>query len=163
LTTCWRCSRARGLTLIEVVAAIAILGTLLAGIVLAKSRHIDQRVRARVQMQAVDATDQMIARWWTDEERGVPIDASGALPGVEGVAWRTGVIDNAPIGELGARVVRVSVFDTADRPGVQRDVDEPMFVVDLVVRDPAVEARERAEAEAKQQAFDKRLEQGEER
>lgn len=127
---------------------------------MAKSRHIDQRVRARLQMQAVEATDQMIARWWTDEEQGVPIDASGALPGVEGVAWRTGVVDNAPVSELGARVLRVSVFDTADRPGVQRDVDEPMFVVDLVVRDPAVEARERAQAEAEQQTFDERLEQG---
>jgi len=121
----------------------------LTGVVIAQSRHTDQRLRARVQADAVAATDAMIARWWTRPE-GVPIDQRGELAGTRGLTWRTRVVDNPAIAELGARVVRVSVFDAAERSGGQAAQAEAMFVVDLVVRDPEAEALEQQAAEREQ-------------
>lgn len=144
-TTCSTRSRA-GLTLIEVVAALAILGTLLVGIVLARARHTDQLLRARVQARAVEAADEMIARWWASRE-GVPIDASGELAGGDGLLWRTSIVDEDGIAELGARVVRVEVLQARGDGRRLTDDGGALFVVDLVVPDPAVEARERQAAE----------------
>lgn len=156
LTSCCRRSHSRGLTLIEVVAAIAILGTLLVGIVLAKSRHTRQLERARAQADAVQATDALIAGWWTDVH-GVPIDERGEVPGRSSLRWRTRLIDNPRIEDLGARVVRVEVFADDDDDEAQRSLkpgekDEALVVVDLVLPDPEVEAREQAEAEEAEEA-----------
>lgn len=112
--------------------------------VLAQSRHTDQRLRARLQLEVVQAVDAMITRWWVVPD-GVPIDQAGELPGIEGVVWKTSVVGNKDIADLGARVVRVEVFDTSERALRQDDPNEPMFVVDLVVNDPEQEKRERLE------------------
>lgn len=138
-----RRSRSRGLTLIEVVAAIAILGSVLVGLLLAQSRHTDQLIKARLQSSAVVATDELIAQWST-QPQGVPIDAEGSLPAVEGVTWRTLFVANAPIVEVGARVVRVEVLDQRD--GDIRG-DRRLFVVDMVVPDPAVQRREQRQGD----------------
>ena len=144
----WRCSRARGLTLIEVVAAIAILGTLLVGVVLAKSRHTRQAALAQTKMQAVLLTDELIAGWW-DGADGVPIGDEGVLSEADALRWQTRLVNNHKIASLGARVVRVEVHeeDRDLRHGDRRD--EPVLIVDLVVPDPEVEAREEEEAEQK--------------
>lgn len=150
--TCSTCSRARGLTLIEVVAALAILGTLLVGIVLAKSRHTHQLVRAQAQTRAVVAADELITGWWTSLD-GVPIDEQGELPGDRPLRWQTRLVDNDEIAALGARVVRVELFDIADATARGKGDGDPLVSVDLVVRDPEVEDREKRkaaeEAEAK--------------
>lgn len=149
MTTCSSRSRALGLTLIEVVTALAILGTLLVGIVLAKSRHNDQLARARLQAQAVEQTDQLIADWWT-RPQGVPIGEQGAVPGSDRLRWQTRVVDNREINQLGVRVVRVQVVDAPRSDRQRRHHSEqpgPLITVDLVVPDPEVEARERAAAE----------------
>ena len=99
-TTCCAGRRTHGLTLIEVVAAIAILGTLLVGVVLAKSRHTRQLQLARAQTYAIEATDALITDWWTNAD-GPPIDQRGAVPGEEGLVWRTRLVHNLPIQSLG--------------------------------------------------------------
>ena len=62
-----------GLTLIEVVAAIAILGTVLVGITLSQSRHTRQLAAAQQQSAAAHAADQLISEWWTNTA-GVPLE-----------------------------------------------------------------------------------------
>ncbi|MGB0766889.1 MAG: type II secretion system protein [Phycisphaeraceae bacterium] len=136
------------MTLIEVVAAIAILGTLLVGVVLAKSSHTRQLSLAQSKSQAVRLTDALIASWWQTPD-GVPVDESGSFgPGID-LRWQTRVVDNAAIDSLGARVVRVEVIADDPQARLDRDArdDEPLLIVDLVVPDPAIEALE-AEAEA---------------
>lgn len=150
-----RCSPARGLTLIEVVAAIAILGTLLVGVVLAKSRHTRQRVDARRTVQAVQLSDAQLSQWWCSRE-GVPIGESGVLSEDQALHWQTRLVIDSGVMQLGARVVRYEVF--VDDGKVGRDPDTPLIIVDLVVPDPAVDARE---AEASQEAAARtRLEAG---
>ena len=112
-TTWCGCSRRGGLTLIEVVAAIAILGTVLVGIVIAKARHTHQLARAHRLDLAVGAADDLIAGWWLSEA-GVPVAADGPIEGQPLMNWQTVVAPNAAIEQLGARVVRVSIRDAYD-------------------------------------------------
>jgi len=138
-TTCSRCSHAAGLTLIEVVAAIAILGTLLVGIVLARARHTHQYARAESARVAVDAADRLISRWWLNG-RHVPVGKAGQFEAHPTLRWRTREVDNEKINLLGARVVRVEVLradaETGSDPQARAEV---LFHVDLVMPRPESE------------------------
>lgn len=107
----------RGLTLIEVVAAIAILGTVLVGITLSQSRHTRQLAAAKQQSAAAHAADELIADWWTTDA-GVPLEASGVFE-TDGrrYAWETRLRDNPQLARRGARVVRVTVGPVAHQSG----------------------------------------------
>ena len=121
------CCRARALTLIEVVAGLAILGTLLVAVLLTDARCRRQSGLARRRMDAVRAADALLAKWWTDPGK-FPRTAHGQLhPGSE-LAWRTLVIENEEIEQLGGQVVRLEVF----RP---REAwrEKPTVTVDVVL------------------------------
>ena len=122
------CSRA-GLTLIEVVAAVAILGTILVGVVLARSRHTHQLALAGRQRQVVRVADELIAGWWAGS--GVPINASGKIPGHDSLFWKTRETSNRAINKLGARVVRVELREARE----SRSADA-LVRVDLVLPKP---------------------------
>ena len=148
-----------GLTLIEVVAAIAILGTVLVGITLSQSRHTRQLAAANRQSALADAADQLLAGWWTRPD-GVPLGESGTLRvDQQTYAWQTRLRGNDELARWGARVVRVSVAPFAgERGGAVSDVAEDRRIdVDLVLPDPdwepesvrrAREAAQRAEPPA---------------
>ncbi len=129
-TACLRRSRRAGHTLIEVLAAIAILGTILVGVVLAKSRHTRQIERTQRQNAAVRAADELIAGWWASS-RGVPVGDSGVTASDASLAWKTHVVANREIEDLGARVVRVEI-----RIVDGKQEREPLVTVDLVLSDP---------------------------
>jgi len=142
-TTYSRCSRAAGLTLIEVVAAIAILGTILVGIVLAKSRLTRQLVEADQRLAAVRAADELIAGWWT-RDAGVPVDDAGVVDDHPEWSWRTHVMANPLIERWGARVVRVEVRPSEGHVVALPGQPPVEVIVDLVLADPEVEAAEAA-------------------
>lgn len=154
------------MTLIEVVAAIAILGTVLVGVVIAKSRHTRQIARAQRTHAAVRAADDLIASWWLSAE-GVPIGAHGVIEADHTLAWRTRLIDNAAVLRLGAQVVRVEVRDAATSPAAQEsadmhalEADKPLVVVELLLPDPAVVNIEAADDQANPSAGVDRREPG---
>lgn len=133
-TTCSRCSRASGLTLIEVVAAIAILGTLLVGIVLAKARHTRQLALAEEKRDIVDAADELIAGWWR-AGAAVPIDQAGTIDTDPPLQWQTTLVPHETLDDLGTRLVRVFVYE----PGADLNAGEdgqPLVIVDLVLNEP---------------------------
>ena len=76
------------MTLIEVMAALAILGSLLVGILLAKNRLSQQSALASRRLDAVAAADGLLTSWRHSEE-GIPREASGEVPGYNGFAWET--------------------------------------------------------------------------
>lgn len=105
---CVRLTRA-GLTLIEVIAATLLLGTLLVSILLAYGRHATQIKRAEQQVAVINALNTQIADWYLTR-RGVPINESGLLLRTQAnsIRWRTRVINDDPILEtLLSRKVRV--------------------------------------------------------
>lgn len=126
------CSRRAGLTLIEVVAAVAILGVVLGGVMVAKARHSRQIAHARATMELVRAADDLLASWFIDPA-GVPVGRSGTREGDPTVVWKTRVRDEEPIERIGARVVRVEVA-LQGQPGAVavQGAAEPV-VIDLVL------------------------------
>jgi prepilin-type N-terminal cleavage/methylation domain-containing protein len=123
-------SRRNGLTLLEVLAAVAILGTILVGVVIAKSRHTRQLAATERLDAAVRAADELIAAWWASP-RGIPIDDSGELGTDGSLVWRTRTVANKEIESLGARVVRVEVRSRAIVA-----FDTPVVAVEVVLPDP---------------------------
>ncbi len=133
LPTCLPCSRRAGVSLIEVIAAIAIMGTILAGVVMSKARHTRQIALTQRTQQAVLATDQLITNWWASKE-GVPVGTSGTIS--DGLlAWETYTIPDRKMQALSARVVRVSVYENVvdEQAAVTLDA---LVTVDLVLPDP---------------------------
>jgi len=122
---------APGLTLIEVIASIALLASVLVGIVVAKSRHTHQLAQALRKQEAVRAADELIASWWLTQD-GVPVGNEGVVVGDERLHWRTQQLTGHELEKWGVRVVRVEFHDaaaqsTADLAG------ETLVTVDLVV------------------------------
>ena len=69
-----------GLTLVEVLAALVLLGTILTGLVMAKSHHTRQLARTAERQTGIRLADQLITRWWTSPQ-GIPVDQRGAIDG----------------------------------------------------------------------------------
>ena len=132
MTACSGCSRRAGLTLIEVVAAIAILGTLLVGIVLASARHTRQIADTRQIDTIVRAADDLLAQWWVDPDE-IPIGQSGVIETSPSLAWRTYLVANSDVEDLGARVLRVEVGPPGKVGAALGPNDKTIVTVDLVL------------------------------
>lgn len=116
-----------------------ILGTILVGVVVAKSRHMHQLALARRQQAAVRTADELITSWWASES-GVPIGRSGQIEGDETLTWETRLVANEPLAEIGVRVVRVEIHDADPAVRTTRE-DEPLVTVDLALDSSAPTAR----------------------
>lgn len=131
-----RCSRRRraGLTLIEVIASLAILGTLLTGMLLAKAQLTRQSVAAQRQLEAAEVADRLLTRWVMLEE-AVPCPDAGVL---EGWRWTTRWLEEDGLAEVASRRVRLEVWpvqqDALTAMDPQAGVrDRPACLVDVVV------------------------------
>ncbi len=149
-TNCSRRSRRGGLTLIEVVAAIAILGTILVAVVLARTRHARQIALTERKAAAVRAADELITGWWSDPF-GPPIDQTDAVSFDPSLTWTTRLVDNEPVQDLGARVLRIEISETEPKTWQAASGHEVLIAVELVIPDPQVEQRELEEAEKRLQ------------
>lgn len=97
------------------LAALVLLATLLVGLMTAKSGAERQWLLAERRMQAVAATERLLASWLTPSDSGdipgVPIDDTDALPGLADLRWETVVLDQESASALRCRVVRLSIVD----------------------------------------------------
>ena len=119
--------RRRGLTLIEVVAGLALLGTLLTTLLLAHSRHARQIRAAQDKLAAVNALDGLLTRWEIERVQ-VPQRERGDLPGHPDLGWRTRPIRNPSADNLQAGVVAIEVFSQDAELN-----DPPLCSVELLV------------------------------
>jgi hypothetical protein len=105
------------MTLLEVVAGLALLASLLGALVLAKARYARQAAAADRRLEAVDAADDLLAAWHRDP-KSLPHDGygSGTVPGDSRLAWRTRPVANGGVEELGGRAVRLEVLDRRTHP-----------------------------------------------
>jgi hypothetical protein len=109
------------------MAGLVILGTVLASLVVARSRYLHQWAVAGRQQEAVAAADQLLANWWASPAT-LPRYGSGELP--RRLRWQTSVVMNPAANELGVDVVRLEVFEQqSDRP-------LPLASVDVVMSRP---------------------------
>jgi len=113
----------RGLSLVEVVAGVALLATLLVGIVLAAGRHGAQLRAAEQRLAAVRAADRLLAQWY-GEPAGPPRDATGPVTGAPGLVWRTRPLVQPDAEQLGLEIVRLEIRER----GVAQSAEHGMLV-----------------------------------
>ena len=114
----------RGATLIEVLAGLVVLATLLTAVGIARGRFLRQWAEADEKMRGARAVDALVATWVTEDSINVPLNSTGNLEGVPGGFWRTHLVAGAGANKLGALVVRLEV--------VRRTSNTPLFSVDLL-------------------------------
>jgi prepilin-type N-terminal cleavage/methylation domain-containing protein len=114
----------RGLSLLEVLVALALMGSVLVSSLLAFSRHRRQLSIASKRIEATVAADQLVSRFASRRD-GVPVRTRGSIDGKPGWIWQTSLIGTTTLANVPMRVVRVEVFEI--RPTLTR-----LISVDLV-------------------------------
>jgi type II secretory pathway pseudopilin PulG len=119
------------MTLIEVIAGLVILGSILASLAIARGRFARQLSTADRKLAATHALDSMIAQWM--DASAPPINRHGILAGPRGLEWQTREIRTRDAQQLHAVVVRVEVIDRLDNDRSAK----PLLSVDLLSHVPA--------------------------
>ena len=109
--TSWR--RRSGVTLIEVLAALALLGSLAVAMVLSRGRLVEQHQRAEQKMQAIDIADQLLAQWWASEPKAIPVNTSGPVEGHQDWVWETASYQQRALQPFDAHIVRLRIVDAS--------------------------------------------------
>ena len=110
----WR--RRAGATLVEALAGMVLLGTLLVAMLVAKGRLTIQAQRAENRLQACQVLDGLLEGWWPDR-KALPRSDTGGVPERPGWRWRTQIVESQSADAMRAQVVAVEVFapNTRDR------------------------------------------------
>lgn len=118
------------MTLIEVVAGLVILGTILAALSIARGRFTRHWAEADRKLAATKALDALVTQWTQGPQATVPINRQGRLPGSRTGIWKTRALRNLDADKLNATVVRVEIFDRGDEVNPS---SAPIAALDLLV------------------------------
>ncbi len=159
---CWppcnaESARRAGLTLIEVLAGLALMGTILVALVRAKSDSALQWHEANRRLEGIEAAEHLLRRWTTPApgmtpgipatsmaggERSVPLEASGSIEDYPHLRWQTRIVTNPQAEFLGAQVVRLEILRAETLQPAKQDA--PLAYVELLV--PSEEPSDSAQA-----------------
>src|SRR6056297_2078508 len=92
-----------GLTLIEVVAAIALLASLLASVLAAHNRLASQTRKAEQRLKAIEAADRLLAEWTSVDPMEIPA-AEGEIRGKTPLVWTVTARTEPGLKDLGIQV-----------------------------------------------------------
>jgi prepilin-type N-terminal cleavage/methylation domain-containing protein len=120
----------RGLTLVEVVAGLALLSTLLVAVLTTKARVTRQWSHAQRKLQAVAAADELLTQWWQRKEE-FPRRSSGEVAGDAQLRWRTTPVRNEPLNDLRTSVIRLEILEGR----ASRSSDDVLASVEVVLDD----------------------------
>ena len=101
----------RGTTLIEILAALVVLATLLVSVAIARARFARQESQAQRRLAAVRSADAMLARWLSGPPQNVPVAGRGIVDGAPDLWWETQTIRDPAAARLGAMLVRLQIHD----------------------------------------------------
>lgn len=128
--TCARYSGRNGLTLLEVVAGIALLSAMLV-LVLQGIRHLaEQDRKADLVLQATALADQLLASW---QEIQLGIRPAAAAAANDKFVWESQLIERPDLAVWGIRLVRLSIHAKEDRHGQPQGA---LVTVDFLAADP---------------------------
>jgi type II secretory pathway pseudopilin PulG len=117
--------KTRGATLIEALAGLVVLGTLLVSITLARGRFVRRRAIAEQKLAAATAVDALVSKWMTGNGAAIPLSDAGVLDGLPNHTWHTRVIEKRP--DLNASIIRLEVTN--------RSSNVPILTLDLLRHD----------------------------
>jgi type II secretory pathway pseudopilin PulG len=127
-------NRTRGVTLVETVAALALLGTLVALSFSSRSNINKQYTHANLKFQATELADQQIQHWH-DTVPTPPLRESGPMIGHPDWTWRTTVINDPDLLPLKLSILHLQIF----APTALRSEPGPVLTLELVI--PAEDRR----------------------
>jgi type II secretory pathway pseudopilin PulG len=119
---------ARALTLIEVVAGLALLVAIMAALLLAKSHWQRRLADSGRRLAANSAADELLSAW-LQNPKAFPIQSGGAVPEHADMRWETSLVSNTGVERLGTRVVRLEILPTDHAAA-------PLCRVELVLPNP---------------------------
>ncbi len=122
-----------GTTLIEVLAGLVILSTLLVALAIARGRFLRQWAQADHRIAAAHAADHLLETWLSGSPQAVPISAFGTTDDGKNDVWSTQVLSSPAAESVGAIIVRLKVLDPS--------VNQTLSSIDFVLRDPRSPAR----------------------
>jgi len=124
----------RGTTLIEVLAGLVVLGTVLVSITIARGRFLRQWGDAQRKLAATHAADVLLAQWMAGPSTAVPMDSSAAVTDLPDCYWQTHRLDQPAAAGLSAAVVRLEIFQKDRQPREQTRLrSAPVVSVDFLV------------------------------
>lgn len=115
----------RAFTLVEVVASLMLLGTLLVGILTAHRRHSEQVRGARERLAGVAAAEGLLERWRAEGAWGGTSN-SGTFKDNSEFKWRWTITTPAEFRRMGAAKGRLEVIKRASAE------DRPVVAIELV-------------------------------
>lgn len=114
------------MTLVEVLAGLALLAALFGGTVAVKSRCARQARITAERRDAIRAADELLSAWWIDTDT-LPRAGGGDVPGHPRLIWKTRPVGNTAAEALGGQVIRLEVTDSSSDA-------QPLTAVEFVVR-----------------------------
>lgn len=124
----WR----RGLTLVEVAAAMALLGTLLVSVLLAHAKLRGQETRAGQFLEAQRLADKLLATWWENLDE-FPREDQGDVPGAAAWSWRTRRVPSPEAKAIEAEIVAVELFCARDDHDTTSVTRKPAVRVEVLL------------------------------
>ncbi len=117
--------RHRGVTLTEVVAGLALLGSLLVTLLIARLSLTRQRIESEERIAATHACDQLLSAWFT-AGKPIPRPASGHTGPDGRFSWRTRATRTEHFESVALQVVRLELADATRRDR------KPLAVVEVL-------------------------------
>lgn len=102
-------NRLHGLTLIEVLASVALLSALMVSVLAVRASHVRQVNLAAKKILAAKLLDRHLARWYEDDI-SIPINQQGDLDATRNFLWQTNSMPSQ--NSWDAIKVRVDVIDS---------------------------------------------------
>jgi hypothetical protein len=110
-------------TLIEILAGLVILATLLVSAAMARGRFLRQCAEADEKLRLAEAADHMLAQWSLNLG-AVRVPSEGSVPAMRGFRWKASRVHDLSAERLSAEIVHVDFFREGDR--------KRLFSVDLL-------------------------------
>ena len=107
--------RRSALSLVEVVVALVLMGSVLVSSMLAFSSHRRQLSVANQQLEATVIAE-TIVRELSAQPGGIPASARGVVAGHPNWMWQTSVAGRAQVATVSMRVVAFEILDMTDQP-----------------------------------------------
>ena len=147
---------AAGLTLVEAVAGIALLGSMLAAILVTSGRLETQAARSERRVEACRIAEDLLGQWFAKPEK-FPRNAEGPVRDRPGWRWRTYTVTGArtdPARKLRADVIAVEVFSPGSpgSPGLAGDPNAAAARVEIVL--PAMRQNSESERQSEKETDD---------
>jgi type II secretory pathway pseudopilin PulG len=124
---CCRRSAVQGLTLVEVIAGLVLMATLLAGILVSFGNQAAQMRKSRDRLKAVELADRLLGDW--SAQNAIPaIGTEQTLEGTKDWRWRLAEANSTDLDTVGLAAVRLEVFRR-----IVGTPDQVLASVDLLV------------------------------